>query len=335
MKRLLLAVAVATVAACSGHGGRASGGEAASSAASAAPAATPAALNVVDFDADSAYAHIAAQVAMGPRVPGSAASAECCAYIASRLRGYGADSVGVQRAVVDNRRGGTMAVANVLARYNASAGRRILLLAHYDTRPWADSDPDEANRARPVPGANDGASGVAVLLELARLVGEQAPAVGVDLLFVDGEDSGSEGDDESWCLGTQAWLATAPYRGLTPPAYAVLLDMVGGHGAVFRREMLSDHYARAVNDRIWAVAAASGFADRFANARGGAVTDDHIFLNRAGIAAVDIIDAANPATGSFPPTWHTIADDLPAISTATLKAVGQTVANLIYSEKVE
>jgi hypothetical protein len=111
--------------------------------------------------------------------------------------------------------------------------------------------------------------------------------------------------------------------------------MVGGTDAVFYREYMSDRFARSVNDRIWTVAAASGFADRFNDSQGGAVTDDHIFVNRAGIPAVDIIDAAHPATGSFPPTWHTVADDLKSISSATLNAVGQTVANVIYSEKAE
>lgn len=328
MKRLLLATFVAGAVACGGHGGRA---------ATEAPAAKPTAapLAAVDFNADSAYAHVAAQVRFGPRIPATAPHAQCCAYIVGKLRGYGADSVAVVRGTADDHRGGSVAVANVFARFNPGAKRRLLLLAHYDTRPWADNDPTEENRTKPVPGANDGASGVGVLLELARHLGANAPAVGVDILLVDAEDGGREGDDDSWCLGTQQWLATRPYNGQDAPAYAILLDMVGGQDAVFHREMFSDYYARAVNDRIWTVAAASGFAERFVNTSGGAVTDDHIFINRAGLPAVDIIDAAHPATGSFPPTWHTVADDLPAISTATLKAVGQTLANLVYSEIAE
>ena len=166
-------------------------------------------------------------------------------------------------------------------------------------------------------------------------MGERNPAAGVDLLFVDAEDSGNDGDENSWCLGTQEWLRGKPYKGMVQPAYAILLDMVGGEGAVFRREIISDHFARSVNDRIWAVASASGYADRFVNTSGGGVTDDHVFINRAGIPAVDIIDAAHPSTGSFPPTWHTVADDMTSISTATLKAAGQTVANVIYTEKAE
>lgn len=331
MKKILLAVILPVAMACTGHGNR----TASSTQASATETPAVRSLDVVDFNADSAYSHVAAQVGFGPRIPGTPAHAACVDYIAGKLRGYGADTVIIQRTTADDHRGGTIPVANILARYNPDAQRRVLLLAHYDTRPWADNDTDPANRNKPVPGANDGASGVGVLLELARQLGGKAPAAGVDILMVDAEDGGDDGDEESWCLGTQQWLRSNPYAGISRPAYAILLDMVGGEGAVFRREIVSDHFASSVNDRIWAVAAASGYADRFVNASGGGVTDDHLFINRAGIPAVDIIDAAHPATGSFPPQWHTVADDLPAISATTLKAVGQTVANVVYSEKSE
>lgn len=286
-----------------------------------------------EFSADSAYLHIQNQLGFGPRIPATEPHAACVRYIIDRFEAYGADTVMTQRTVTDNYRGGTVPVVNILARYNSDAPRRILLLAHYDTRPQADEDPVEANRTRPVPGANDGASGVAVLLEIARLLGQEHPDVGVDLLMVDAEDGGNNSDERSWCIGTQAWIASEPYRSTTVPDYAVLLDMVGAEGARFRREMVSDRFARHVNDRVWAVAQASGFGDIFVNERGGAVTDDHLFLNRAGLPTVDIIDADHPATGAFPPNWHTVADDISGISTATLKAVGQTVTNLIYSEK--
>ncbi len=322
---------IAGAMACTGHGNRAVSGESASGQSATASGS----LDAVDFNADSAYSHIAAQVEFGPRIPGTAPHSACVEYIAGRLRSYGADTVMIQRSKVDGPSGGVIPVSNILARYNSGTGRRILLVAHYDTRPWADNDPDAANHNKPVPGANDGASGVGVLLELARLMGEHNPAAGVDILMVDAEDSGNDGDENSWCLGTQEWLRSKPYKGMVQPAYAILLDMVGGEGAVFRREIISDHFARSVNDRIWAVASASGYADRFVNASGGGVTDDHVFINRAGIPAVDIIDAAHPSTGTFPPTWHTVADNMPAISTATLKAVGQTVANVIYTEKAE
>ncbi|WP_295730720.1 M28 family peptidase [uncultured Muribaculum sp.] len=331
MKKILLAVIIPVAMACTGHGNRT-----ASSQQAAAPGTSTArTLDAVDFNADSAYSHVAAQVGVGPRIPGTPAHAACADYIAGKLRSYGADTVAIQRATVDDHRGGSVPVANIFARYNSDARHRVLLLAHYDTRPWADNDPDPSNHHKPVPGANDGASGVGVLLELARQLGQKSPAAGVDILMVDAEDGGDDGDETSWCLGTQQWLRSDPFAGSVRPAYAILLDMVGGEGAVFRREIVSDYFARSVNDRIWAVADASGYADRFVNAPGGGVTDDHLFINRAGIPAVDIIDAAHPATGSFPPQWHTVADDLPAISASTLKAVGQTVANVVYSEKSE
>jgi hypothetical protein len=330
MKRLILAVLITGAFACSSKGS----GNISSNTDAEAQASAPS-LNVVTFNADSAYRHVEAQVNFGPRIPGTSAHAACVDYITKKLHSYGADTVAVQRLTADNHRGGTTPVANILARYNSGAKRRVLLLAHYDSRPWADNDDDEANHSKPVPGANDGASGVGVLLELARCLGEKAPAIGVDLLMVDAEDAGDNDVEESWCIGTQEWLKAKPYKSTTRPAYAILLDMVGGTDAVFYREYMSDRFARSVNDRIWTVAAASGFADRFNDSQGGAVTDDHIFVNRAGIPAVDIIDAAHPATGSFPPTWHTVADDLKSISSATLNAVGQTVANVIYSEKAE
>ena len=329
MRHILIGAMLTVAMACTGHGNRT---------ASSAPgrnSSPTTSLDAVDFNADSAYSHVARQVEMGPRIPGTPSHGKCVEYIISHLQACSPDTIIVQQATVDNHRGGSVDVKNILARYNMGTPHRVLLLAHYDTRPWADNDPDAANHTQPVPGANDGASGVGVLLELARLMSEQSPSTGVDILFVDAEDAGDDNNEESWCVGTQAWLATNPYNGTARPVYAILLDMVGGEGAVFRREIVSDYFARNVNDRIWAVAAASGYADRFVNASGGGVTDAHVFVNRAGIPTVDIIDAAHPATGSFPPTWHTVADDINSISKETLKAVGQTVANVIYSEKTE
>ena len=174
------------------------------------PRQPPSGLNTVDFNADSAYRHIATQVELGPRIPGTVPHAACVEYIAGRLRSYGADTVMIQQSKVDSPSGGVIPVSNILARYNPGTGRRILLVAHYDTRPWADNDPNAANHSTPVPGANDDASGVgSVLLELARLMSERNTAAGVDLLFVDAEDSGNDGDENSWCLGTQGGCAAS------------------------------------------------------------------------------------------------------------------------------
>ena len=295
------------------------------------------------FCADSAYARVAEQVALGPRTPGSDAARECAERIAALLDDYGADSTAIHEAGARRFDGQPLRLRNVFARFGADDGRRrILLLAHYDTRPWADMEADAARRMQPIPGANDGASGTGVLLEIARALGRHPARVGVDMLFVDGEDSGYSdaiapaGTGESadtWCLGTQAWFGTDPYRGSTAPAYAILLDMVGGAGARFHREQFSDAAAARVVDRLWAEAAALGYGDIFVDATGGAVVDDHIYVSRAGIPAVDIIEHMHPATGSFAPVWHTHADNMDNIDPATLRAAGHTVLSLIYKEK--
>ncbi len=336
-RKLLIAAAIAACAftACSGRGTSAAS-------APATPAARQPAPAVHAFSDDSAFALVAAQVEMGPRTPGSQASRRCAAWIASRLRAAGADTVMLQQGSVLRYDGTTLPACNILGRFAPQASRRVLLVAHYDTRPWADMEPDAARRMEPIDGANDGASGVAVLLEIARCLGLQQAPVGVDILLVDAEDSGygeltappgTRDNGDSWCLGTQMWTASAPYAGTASPAYAILLDMVGGQGARFHREQFSDAFAPRIVDRIWAEAAALGYADTFVNEPGGAVIDDHVYLRRAGIPAVDIIESLNPATGSFPPTWHTSQDNIHNIDPATLGRVGRTVLSLIYNEK--
>lgn len=295
-------------------------------AATAAASASAEVADVPEFSADSAYANIAAQVAFGPRIARSDAHERCAAWLAAELQRHGADTLILQKAELD----GFGPMTNILGRFNLKAPRRVLLLAHWDSRPTADEDPDPANRAKPIDGANDGASGVGVLLEIARLTGAQAPAVGVDILFVDAEDAGTEGDDLSWARGAQYYV-----RNLPPilPDYAILLDMVGGRGATFPRETFSDIYARALTSRIWATAKKAGLANRFPDTTGGAVNDDHLPFLRAGIPAADIIETANPQTGSFNPTWHTLADNLDNIDRETLADVGRLVSTIIYSEK--
>ncbi|THG46985.1 M28 family peptidase [Muribaculum caecicola] len=293
-------------------------------------------ISALEFNADSAYSYVGRQVAMGPRIPGSDAHKECEQFISRFMLESGADTVSTQRGTMLAADGKRIPVANIFAQYNPVAEKRVLLIAHYDTRPWADADTDKLNHNKPVPGANDGASGVGVLLEIARQIGQKRPEIGVDFLFTDAEDmgvSGESGAEDSWCLGTQMWVAQMPYTAANRPAYGILLDMVGHSDAVFKREYVSDIFAPAVNNRVWAVAKASGFASRFADGQGGAVTDDHTFINRAGIPCIDIVDCVNPQTGSFPANWHTINDNMEHISVHTLKAVGQTVLNTITTEK--
>lgn len=302
------------------------------SAKTASPAPAPQTV-AADFDADSAYAAVKAQTDMGPRTPGSAAHARCADWIAASLTRYGADTVIRQRPEVTGPDGRPAKIDNIMGRFNAAAPARILIAAHYDTRPVADNDPDPANHSKPIDGANDGASGVGVIMELARQIGLKNPAVGVDFLLVDLEDSGNEGENESWAIGTQYWAAHTPYTADNRPRFAIVLDMVGGSGAVFTREAMSMQIAPSVVAKVWAAAQSLGHGNRFVNRDGGGVVDDHIFISRAGIPAIDIIECSNPATGSFPPAWHTMADNISVIDRDVLGAVGQTVATVIYNEK--
>lgn len=292
------------------------------------------------FSGDSAYAFIEKQLQFGPRTPGSQGNRLCGDYIVEKMHQYGADSIIEQNGTAKFYNGDTHPYRNILARFNTGARRKILLLAHYDTRPWADQEDSATNRRLPVPGANDGGSGVAVLMEIARNLSMQKPEVGVDLLFVDAEDSGDsssfDGSMETWCIGTQEFMDSRFYQanGEQNPSYGILLDMVGGKDARFHREYYSNKYARAVNDRIWAEAAALGLGDIFINSVGGmSVVDDHVFVNNGGIPCANIIENVNIQTGSFPPTWHTLDDDLEHISPASLSAVGNVVLNIVYKEK--
>lgn len=285
----------------------------------------------VATDADSVYARVAEQVAFGPRVPGTPGHTRCVDYITRRLKDAGAD-VTVQDTLFAPAGSGMKPhrVRNITGRFNAGAPRHVLLLAHYDTRPWADQESDKALHNTPIDGANDGASGVAVLLEIARLMKQMPSDVEVEMLFVDAEDAGTYDDDFSWCIGSQAWADAFDPTARRVPEYAILLDMVGGKNAVFPREYFSERYARGVNNLVWEAARRAGYGDRFPNEIGGALNDDHIHIMRMGIPAIDIVESANSATGSFNPTWHTLDDTIDNIDRATLKMVGDVVINTIF-----
>lgn len=324
MKRFFLGLgAAALLAGCSA---KASGS--ATDTVTVADSATPR----VIFSADSAYSYIERQLAFGPRVPNTDGHRAASAWLASELRRHGA-VVELQEATLMAFDGTPLHAVNIIGRYNPQATGRLLLLAHWDTRPWADEDPDSTKHKEPVPGANDGASGVGVLLEIARLLQANQPERGIDILFVDAEDYGSHDDDASWALGTRHYAESL--TDADRPAEAVLLDMVGGRGAVFRREYFSQRHAPSLLDRVWTAAAHAGFSERFPNKLGGAINDDHVPLIQAGIPAIDIIEY-DPTSGTgFNPTWHTTSDDLPAIDRETLRAVGQTLANFIFPPEGE
>ncbi len=289
------------------------------------------------FNADSAMSYVAAQCGFGPRVMNSAAHDSCAVWLQRQFERLGAD-VTMQRTTVTLYDGTTAPAVNIIASCNPQAGTRIMVCSHWDSRPWADNDPDERYHHTPIDGANDGASGVGVLLELARLMQQQAPAVGVDLICFDAEDCGTPqwaddgGDHENtWCLGSQYWAAHHHAEGYQA-RYGILLDMVGGAGTEFRKEFFSMRYAPAVVDKVWAAARRIGMGDYFSYDEGSAVTDDHLPVNRSGIPCIDVIAHDKDGRG-FCATWHTIDDNFRHIDRQTLHAVGQTLAEVIYTEE--
>ncbi|MEG1581116.1 MAG: M28 family peptidase [Bacteroidaceae bacterium] len=293
------------------------------------------------FEADSAYQSIVTQCNFGPRVMNSAAHEACGDYIVASFKAYGLQVI-EQFADLKQYDGTLLKARNIIAQHNPKAKERILLCAHWDSRPWADNDPDEANHRKPVDAANDGASGVAMLLEIARLLQQQAPALGVDFICFDAEDCGTpqwadEGSDHenTWCLGSQYW-ATHPHVPAYKARFGILLDMVGGQGASFYQEGYSLQYAAAVVAKVWNAAESAGYGSFFPKKNSGFVTDDHVPVNKfAGIPTIDIIPyyADNPTSG-FGPTWHTVNDTPSNIDRNTLRAVGQTVVHVIYNETV-
>lgn len=300
---------------------------------------SPAAVVGPEFSADSAYAYCKAQCDFGPRTMNSDAHERCAQWIATKFRQLGLDVV-EQKAVLRGYDGTKLNATNIIASHNAKATRRILLCAHWDTRPWADNDPDSANWRKPVMGANDGASGVGVMLEVARLIAQSdSLQLGVDFVCFDAEDWGTPqwsdaGDDgDTWALGAQHWASNPHVKGYKAE-FGILLDMVGGMGATFHREGMSMHYASDIVEKVWNAAHATGNSTMFPKTDGSMVTDDHIPVNeKLGIPTVDVIPYYQSCPqSSFGPTWHTVNDTMENIDPNTLKAVGQTVIQVIYSE---
>ena len=291
------------------------------------------------FNPDSAYAFTQAQCDFGPRVMNSEAHERCGAWLEATFKRFGCE-VKTQKAALKGFDGTTLNATNIIASYKPEATQRVMLCAHWDSRPWADADPDSANWRKPIDAANDGASGVAVMLEIARILNsDKTLGIGVDFVCFDAEDWGTpqwadEPDDPaSWALGAQHFAANLP-QGFAP-RYGILLDMVGGTGAQFYREMMSMQYAPDVVKAVWRAARHAGYGSFFPNQDGGGVTDDHIPMNEiARIPTIDIIPFYPGYAGSsFGPTWHTLADNMDNIDKQTLQAVGQTVVQALFETK--
>jgi hypothetical protein len=292
------------------------------------------------FNSDSAYHFVKAQVDFGPRVPNSKEHAMCAEYLVNELKRFGAEVI-VQEATARAFDGKILNMKNIIGQFSPEKEKRLLLCAHWDTRPFADKDTKDQNK--PIDGANDGASGVGVLLEVARALQQKQSEYGIDIIFFDAEDYGATDaamsqfssyaeSEKTWCLGSQHWaknLHKPNYRA----KYGILLDMVGAKDAVFLKEEISMMYALKVVNNVWERANGLGYGNYFQKRVGGTLTDDHKFINEyAGIPCVDIIDFDETRNG-FGHFHHTHKDNMDIIDKNTLKAVGDVVLDVIFNER--
>ncbi len=293
-------------------------------------------LMIPDFNVDSAYYFVDRQVGFGPRVPNTEAHQQAGNWLAERLGGF-ADTLYTQETRVRAYEGTTLYIKNIIGVFQPEARRRILLCAHWDSRPYADYDPDPEYHYTSIDGANDGASGVGVLLEIARLISEDQPNVGVDIIFFDAEDYGNhrfsdKPDEDNWALGSQHW-ARNPHRLDYNARYGILLDMVGASGATFKREAYSMLYAPNVVRKVWNTAHSLGYDHMFPNEDGGFIIDDHYYINMIrNIPTINIIHQDDSTEHGFFPEWHTTGDTMDVIDRYTLRAVGEVVTRVVYSE---
>ncbi len=297
------------------------------------------------FNADSAFLFCQQQCDFGPRTMNSQAHDACEQWIISKFQSYGMTVI-PQKTTLKGYDGTALKSTNIIASFRPDVKERILLCAHWDSRPWADNDPDEANWKQPVLAANDGASGVGVMLEIARLINAVTKTspdtmkVGVDFICFDAEDwgvpqwSNAEDTGNSWALGAQYWAANC-HKPDYKARFGILLDMVGGQGAQFYKEGMSVKYASNIVEKVWQAAQVVGYGSSFPSQTGGYITDDHLPVNQiAKIPTIDIIPYyPNCEQSSFGPTWHTVIDDMNHIDKNTLQAVGQTVIQVLFSEK--
>lgn len=286
------------------------------------------------FSADTAYAYVAAQLGFGNRIPGSTAWSRCAEWIESQMERW-CDTVVVQPFEATLWDGSRVPGRNIIASLNPAAPQRVLLAAHWDSRTWADHDSDDSRHRQPVPGANDGASGVAVIMEMARAMSQMPPSVGVDFILFDVEDQGQPEwletyEENTWCKGSQHWAQNRhiPYY---TAKYGILFDMVGTDNPRFTKEQVSRYYAPSLTDKLWTVAAALGYGNIFLNQDTDPILDDHLYVNQiAGIPVTDIVQ--NSPNTSFFTHWHTTSDDLQAINAETMRIVATVAMKAIYGD---
>lgn len=295
-------------------------------------------VTVPDFNADSAYMYVEKQVAFGPRVPNTAEHANCAQYLYQTLKSF-ADTTLIQTFKARAYNNTVLNGKNIIGSFNTNVGNRILLCAHWDTRPYADYDENPDNHQKPIDGANDAGSGVGVLLEIARQMSQSKPGIGVDIIFFDIEDYGPPQElqmhgSNFWGLGSQYWSNNMHDPDYTA-RYGILLDMVGAENATFLMEGHSMLYAAGIVKKVWTIGNRLGYTNYFLFDSGGYIDDDHKYVNEiAKIPTIDIIHLDNESSASsFFEHWHTLGDTMDKIDKETLKAVGQTLLTVIYEEK--
>lgn len=292
---------------------------------------------VPKINADSAFSFVKAQTDFGPRVPNTEAHRAGAEYLTQKMRTY-ADTVRVQEAKVRAYNNDILNIRNIISSFHPEKKKRILLAAHWDSRPYADHDQNPDNIWDPISGANDGASGVGVLIEMARVMKDTPPDVGIDIIFFDAEDYGPPQSDQSnkqdtWGLGSQYW-ARNPHQYGYKAKYGILLDMVGAEDARFLKEQFSMYYASHIVQKVWKRARMMGYDNYFVDERGGMINDDHYYINEIiGIPTINIIHLdPDSRNGSFFEHWHTKEDNIDKISPETLRVAGEVVLNVIYRE---
>ncbi len=291
-------------------------------------------ISVPQFNSDSAYYYVERQVAFGPRVPNTESHRECAAFLSKTLERF-SDTIYIQKTTVTAFDGTRLDIQNIIGSFNPENNNRILLSAHWDTRPFADEDPDPENFYTPIEGANDGASGVAVLLEIARLLSKNPIETGVDIILFDAEDYGvpswyNDNQEDTWALGSQYWSQN-PHVPNYFARFGILLDMVGAPDATFKHEGYSMYFAPNIVRRVWQTAQRAGYGNYFLNQRAGYIMDDHYYINKnRNIPTINIIHQVDSTPHGFFEHWHTVNDVIDNIDKNTLKAVGQTVLYVIF-----
>ena len=291
---------------------------------------------VPDFNADSAYNYVAEQLAFGPRVPGSEAHAQCAEWFIDFFNEK-ADTVYIQEFRTRLYNGKSIDGKNIIASFNPEAKKRILLAAHWDSRPFADHDPDRTKWNTPIDGANDGASGVGILMETARILKENPINTGIDIILFDLEDYGAPQylnlmTNHDWALGSQYWSKN-PHIYNYKAYFGILLDMVGAPNPRFPKEYYSQQFAPTLSNDIWRMARELGYSEYFLNEIGHPINDDHIYVNTiANIPMIDLIHLEDNENSSFYPYWHTMKDNIEQIDPKTLGMVGDVVLNVIYKK---